>query len=405
MVTPVLSKDPVGNHWKDPLGQASWLSRIALLVSALALFIAWRTNDTRNPPVAKREKEPEEVSRDPITPSERSESEATNHPLTSVSDALTELAEQISDSIVRVNVEYQDSDDSVETDRQDSRKSWMDDQIGTGFAIHADEDCYFVTSLHVVRNAKSIEVVCKTGATYAADIFGYDALSDIAVLRVNDCVLRPLTWTQTHVQSGQLVMTLGTPMGLEQSVSIGVISNPQRFGIGGIPDQPFLQCNVFAHPGSSGSPLIDINGNVVGIVAAIAGEEFSGVSFALPHSVATPIVSQLLRGERVTRGWIGATFGSLTRTRAVLNGIAGVSGVYVESVLDGDSPAAQSGLRAGDICTAFNDQSVSDAQILRRLITASAVDSKITLSLLRDGQPIDVVVTVKGRKDVELFGD
>ncbi|HMH77488.1 MAG TPA: trypsin-like peptidase domain-containing protein, partial [Candidatus Udaeobacter sp.] len=239
--------------------------------------------------------------------------------------------------------------------------------MGSGFIINAAG--YIVTNNHVVEGATDIRVKMADGRDMAAKVVGRDPKTDLALIKVEASGLPVIPLgDSTKLQVGEPVMAIGNPFGLEQTVTTGIVSATGR-AIGQGPYDDFIQTDASINPGNSGGPLINGQGQAVGINAAIFSQSGGsvGIGFAIPIDQAKSVVTQLVASGKVTRGWLGVTIQPLTAELAKgFNGAEG-SGALVAAVQE-NSPAARAGLKAGDVITRYNGQKVGTSADLPKLV-------------------------------------
>ncbi|WP_158542273.1 trypsin-like peptidase domain-containing protein [Lujinxingia litoralis] len=267
---------------------------------------------------------------------------------------------------------------------------------GSGFIV--DESGLIVTNWHVVSDAQTIQVSLASGDVLSAQLIGADPATDLALLRVSAPFALPAVrlGTASDIEPGQWVVAIGSPFGLEHSVTVGVLSATGRaLGMG--PYDNFLQTDASINPGNSGGPLFNLNGEVVGVnTAIIRGGQ--GIGFAVPVDVVTEILDQLRDPGYVSRGFIGAGVQELSEALATTFNVAPRSGALVRSV-EANSPAARAGLEPGDIITAFNQATVTEPADLLRAVGRVSPGSEVKLSYLREGQAASTDLTVAERPD------
>ncbi|MFY2764521.1 Do family serine endopeptidase [Arenimonas sp. MALMAid1274] len=266
---------------------------------------------------------------------------------------------------------------------------------GTGFIISADG--YVLTNHHVVAGADDIVVRLADSNELTARLIGSDPLSDVALLKVEGQGLPVLKIADSRsLKPGQWVLAIGSPFGFEHSVTAGIVSGVGRRSLD--PSQqyvPFIQTDVAINRGNSGGPLLNTSGEVVGINSQIFSNSggYMGVSFAIPIEVAMNAVRQLRETGRVVRGQLGVRIQDVGRERMAELGLARPIGAFVDSVENG-SAAARAGLRPGDVITAINGREIVRSAELPPLVGAMPPGSRVSLGLLRNGKPLDVVVTL-----------
>ncbi len=267
---------------------------------------------------------------------------------------------------------------------------------GSGFIV--DADGLIVTNWHVVSGAQSIQVSLANGSLMPAVLLGADPATDIALLRVEtDSPLSPVTLGQvTDMRPGEWVVAIGSPFGLDHSVTVGVISAMGRkIGMG--PYDNFLQTDASINPGNSGGPLFNLKGEVVGVNTAII-RNGRGIGFAVPIDVVVEILPQLRDQGHVVRGFIGANLQDMSPDLAETYSVAPRDGVLVRSV-DTNGPAHRAGLRAGDIVSRVNDTTVEDTASLLNLVARITPGDSTEVVYRRDAQERRVDVIVAERPD------
>ena len=273
--------------------------------------------------------------------------------------------------------------------------------FGQGSGVIVDADGYVLTNYHVVRGAKEISVVVESTRQFPATMVGYDALTDLAVLRIDANGLDTIIWGDSNeLQVSAFVWAIGCPFRLEGSVSFGIVSAKNRDTLGSSPFQAFLQTDAAVNPGNSGGPLVDAGGKVVGINTAILGRSFQGISFAIPSNTAQEIYQRLRQFGHVPRGWLGVTLDRLTEQRATQLMIEPGHGVYVVSVASDaahPAPARRVGIRPGDVLTRWNDQPVDDPIEFSRLVAQTPIGSKAEVTAIREGREVKLPLVVGER--------
>ncbi len=273
--------------------------------------------------------------------------------------------------------------------------------LGSGFIL--DTDGYIVTNNHVVENAEEIQVILKDGKEYAATIVGRDPNTDIALIKVKpDAPLTPAPLGDSDaLRVGDWVMAIGSPFGLEQTVTAGIISAKGRV-IGSGPYDDFLQTDASINPGNSGGPLIDMDGKVVGINTAIVASG-QGIGFAIPVNMARGIIDQLKANGEVTRGWLGVYIQDLTEDLAEYHKAKDAKGALVAEVVPGD-PADAAGIRAKDIIVKINGVAIDNTRELTRKVADIAVGEKVDVEVLRNGKRKTFRVEIGKRSDDLVAG-
>ena len=238
------------------------------------------------------------------------------------------------------------------------------------------------------------------GRRLSAAIIGTDKQTDLAVLKVDADKLIPIEWGDSdRCRVGSPVWAVGSPFGLDQTVTFGILSGKHRMVEDSTHYQDFMQSDVAVNPGNSGGPLVDARGSLVGINTAIVGESYQGVSFAVPSNVAKQVYERLKEIGRVDRGWLGVRL-SEVEDENLIGGNLRVRGAVVSGLTNENSPAARAGLKLGDHILTVDTEAVRDLPHLMRLIGGSLAGSDITLELVRQGRPLTVTVVLGARPDL-----
>ena len=271
--------------------------------------------------------------------------------------------------------------------------------LGSGFLI--DDDGFIVTNNHVVENADQIKVRLYDETEYDAEIVGRDPKTDIALIRIkpNGHDLKPLNLGNSDsLPVGSWVVAIGSPFGLEQTVTAGIVSAKGRI-IGSGPYDDFIQTDASINPGNSGGPLLNLEGEVVGINTAIVASG-QGIGFAIPINLADGIIAQLKDTGEVSRGWLGVGIQNLTPELAEYYRLEQKEGVLVTQVYEGD-PADEAGIKEGDIIVGIDGKDVKTSRELSRKVAEAGVGNKMRINLLRDGRDETVSVKLAKRPDQE----
>ncbi len=264
-----------------------------------------------------------------------------------------------------------------------------------GSGVVVDNAGYVLTNNHVVDGAAEIEVSLSDGRKVGASVIGVDPATDLAVIKIDAEGLIPAPWGDSEkLPVGAPVWAVGNPYGLDRSVTFGIISAKSRRGLNSNPYQYFLQTDAAVNPGNSGGPLVNINGEVVGINTAIVGRSYQGISFAIPSEIAQEVYEQLRANKHVIRGYLGVQLDEVTKTEPKSkqpkeNPI----GAAVLMVVPG-GPAYKAGVEPGDIIVGWDGHAIDNATTLRLLIARSEVGSEVECVVVRDGQEKKLTVKV-----------
>lgn len=285
-------------------------------------------------------------------------------------------------------------DDGNEPGRDYKQKS-----LGSGFII--DDDGYIVTNNHVIEDADDIKVKLANGDEFEATVVGRDSKTDLALIKIPQSKnLKPLPWGDSKkMEVGDWVVAIGSPFGLEQTVTAGIVSAKGRT-IGSGPYDDFIQTDASINQGNSGGPLLNLKGEVIGInTAIIAGGQ--GIGFAIPTNLAKGIIEQLKNEGEVTRGWLGVGIQNLTQDMVDYYNLDSQKGVLVSQVYEGD-PADKGGMKSQDIIVAVNGESIADTRELSRIIADTVVGKEISIDVLRNGHKKRLYVVIAKRDDSKL---
>ena len=263
--------------------------------------------------------------------------------------------------------------------------------VGSGFVLTSDG--FIMTNAHVVDGADEVLVTLPDKREFKARIVGADKRTDVAVVKIEATGLPAVKLGDVNrLKVGEWVMAIGSPFGLENTVTAGIVSAKQRDTGDYL---PFIQTDVAINPGNSGGPLINLRGEVVGINSQIYSRSggFMGISFAIPIDEATRVSDQLRASGRVQRGRIGVQIADVTKDVAESIGLGKPQGALVRSVESG-APAAVAGVEAGDIITRFDGKTIEKSSDLPRMVGNTKPGSKATLTVFRRGASRDLTVTV-----------
>ena len=269
--------------------------------------------------------------------------------------------------------------------------------LGSGVIVSANG--LVLTNHHVVEAADEIEVALADGKKLLAKVVGNDPETDLAVLRVNADNLPAITFGSSDaLRVGDVVLAIGNPFGVGQTVTGGIVSALGRTGLGINTFENFIQTDAAINPGNSGGALIDAGGNLVGINTAIFSRSGGsmGIGFAIPVSTAKMVVEQIVKSGGVTRGWIGVEVQEITPALADSFKLGGQRGALIAGVLRG-GPADKAGIKPGDVLTEVEGKPVADPTAMLNLIAALAPGSPAKMKLKRQGQDVDATISV-GRR-------
>ena len=336
----------------------------------------------------------------------------------------TPLVEKVAPAVVKINtvgkavsqneqsrMQGQAPDIFRDLFQQRRRPSQPSRTMGSGFVISADG--YILTNHHVVDNADEIEVQFADRSQYSATVIGSDRLSDLALLKIEGDNLPTLEFADPdNLKVGAWVLAIGSPFGLDYSVTAGIVSAIGR----SIPSAesssyvPFVQTDVAINPGNSGGPLFNLDGQVVGINSQIYSRSGGsiGLSFAIPVSVANNVVKQLKNNGKVQRGWLGVGIQSVNKKLAEALDLPGPQGALVTAVMPG-SPAERSDIKPGDVIVSFDAQTILDSEDLPHIVGLMTPGEEVKVELFREGRRKKMLVEIgaldRGEEDEESSND
>ncbi len=270
---------------------------------------------------------------------------------------------------------------------------------GQGSGVVVDEHGYILTNYHVVDGATGISVHLADGRMTEAGVVGGDQRIDLAVLKVNIDGLIPIEWGDSNeLEVGDLVWALGSPFGLERTVTFGIVSAKQRRSSSGATSSPFqeyIQTDVAVNPGNSGGPLVGLDGKLVGINTAIVGQVYQGISFAIPSEVVRATYEKLKRDGWIERGYLGVMPQPVPSDRRTELELAPGEGVLAATV-SGLTPAERAGMRHGDVILKWGDHDATDPFLLTQAIAETPIGTKVDVLVKRLvlGRPAEVNLQV-----------
>ncbi|HVN96929.1 MAG TPA: DegQ family serine endoprotease [Syntrophorhabdaceae bacterium] len=279
------------------------------------------------------------------------------------------------------------------------RREFKQRGLGSGFVI--DSQGYILTNNHVIEKASSIKVKLSDEREYDAKVIGKDPKTDIALIKIDAKQNLPtaIFGDSDALEVGDWVLAIGSPFGLDQTVTAGIVSAKGRF-IGAGPYDDFIQTDASINPGNSGGPLINLRGEVVGInTIIISGGQ--GIGFAIPINVAKELLPQLKSKGKVARGWLGVVIQKVTPEIAKNFNLKESEGALVSDVME-KSPAEVAGIKRGDVIISFNGKRVKDSEMLPRLVGATEIGKKSTVGIIRDGKQMEIAIIVGELPEEEL---
>jgi S1-C subfamily serine protease len=258
------------------------------------------------------------------------------------------------------------------------------ENVGSGIVL--DSNGYILTNYHVIENLDRVLIKLSDGKEYFAKVLGYDTYTDLAALKISTLrrLREPEFGQAQDLSVGEWVMAIGNPYGLDGTVTVGVVSGTGRTDLGISHFENFIQTDASINPGNSGGPLINLDGQIVGINTAVAAIG-SGVSFAIPVEMALNVVDQLIHKGSVDRGWLGIGIQNLTPELANSFSLDSPDGILVNNIQN-KTPAQAGGMLRGDIIIQFDGKIISSLKYFQKLVADTTIGKVVPVKILRDGQ-------------------
>ncbi|MCX8026867.1 MAG: DegQ family serine endoprotease [Thermodesulfovibrionales bacterium] len=269
-------------------------------------------------------------------------------------------------------------------------------QSGLGSGVIVDKDGYILTNYHVIKEADEILVKLSDKREFKGKVIGSDPKTDIAVIKIQAEKLPVIKWGDSDkLKVGEMVLAIGNPFGLNQTVTSGIISATGRANVGIADYEDFIQTDAAINPGNSGGALVNIRGELVGINTAIFSTSggYMGIGFAIPSNMVKVVMDNLIKKGKVVRGWLGVSIQPITPDLAKQFDIKDGKGVLIGDVIE-DSPAEKAGLKRGDVILEIDGKEFSDPSALRNAVAAIPPGKEVNIKILREGKQMNVKVTV-----------
>jgi len=267
---------------------------------------------------------------------------------------------------------------------------------GQGSGVIVDPNGLIITNNHVVNKADEIRVFLSDKREFKGKLIGTDTKTDIAVVKIEATGLSTIPLANSdQLEVGEFVLAVGSPFGLTQSVTMGIVSAVGRASMGIAEYEDFIQTDAAINPGNSGGALVNVRGELVGINTAIFSQSGGnmGIGFAVPSNLARSIMDQLVKGGKVVRGWLGVAIQELTPELATQFGLSDTKGVLVSDVMD-DSPAKKAGFERADVITEYDGKPMDSPTHLRNAVAQTPIGRKVSIKLIRDKKTKTIDVTI-----------
>jgi serine protease DegS len=286
-------------------------------------------------------------------------------------------------------------------DNQGNSRQRLESSLGSGVIISSEG--YILTNNHVIEAADEIEVALRDGRTASANVVGTDPDTDLAILKIETPQLQSITLGHSkQLRVGDVVLAIGNPFGVGQTVTSGIVSATGRNMLGINTYENFIQTDAAINPGNSGGALITANGNLIGINTAIFSRSggSQGIGFAIPIDLARDVMQQIIEHGEVIRGWLGVAIQNVTEDLAQSFELESLDGVIISNIIR-NGPADQAGLTRGDVITRINGAAVKNVRSALTLISQAKPGSTVKLSGVRRGKKFEADATVMQRPKQE----
>src|SRR5512143_661897 len=282
------------------------------------------------------------------------------------------------------------------------KRQYKSSALGSGVIV--SEQGYILTNNHVVKGAEEIKVILYDKREFKGKLVASDPRTDIAVVKIDAKDLPTVKFgASSKLKTGDVVLAIGSPFGLNQTITMGIVSAVGRSHIGLADLEDFIQTDAPINPGNSGGALVNANGELVGINTAIFSTSggYMGIGFAIPSDMVKSVMDSIIKHGKVIRGWLGVTIQNLTADLAKSLNIKETAGALISGV-EKDSPADKAGLKRGDLIVELNGKKVDDSTMLRNMVSQSAPGTKADFKIMREGKEKTVTTTLGEYKEKQV---
>jgi len=284
--------------------------------------------------------------------------------------------------------------------------------VGLGSGVIVSSDGYIITNYHVVKDAEEIKVLLSDKKQYVGKVIGSDPKTEISVVKIEATGLPTVSWGNSdQLQVGEVVLAVGNPYGLNQTVTMGIVSALGRANVGIADYEDFIQTDAAINPGNSGGALVNVKGELVGINTAIFSTSggYQGIGFAIPSNMVKSVMDSLIKKGKVVRGWLGVSIQPITPELAKQFSLKEESGALVGDVVE-NGPAEKAGLKRGDVITEYDGKKIEEPNILRNMVANTSPGEEHHIKVLRDNKTLTIKVTVgelpiDAQEEVVVSGD
>jgi serine protease Do len=268
--------------------------------------------------------------------------------------------------------------------------------VGLGSGVIVSSDGYIITNYHVVKDADEIKVLMSNKKEYTGKVIGSDAKTEISVVKIEAKGLPTVPWGNSDkLEVGDLVLAVGNPYGLNQTVTMGIVSALGRANVGIADYEDFIQTDAAINPGNSGGALVNARGELVGINTAIYSTTggYQGIGFAIPSNMVKSVMNSLIKTGKVVRGWLGVSIQEITPELAKQFQLKDEGGALVGDVVE-NSPAEKAGLKRGDVIVEYDGKKIEEPYILRNMIANTSPGEKHQMKVVRDNRTLTIQITI-----------
>jgi serine protease Do len=282
------------------------------------------------------------------------------------------------------------------------KRKFKSSALGSGVIV--SEQGYILTNNHVVKGAEEIKVILYDKREFKGKVVGSDPRTDLAVVKIDAKDLSTLSFGESgKLKTGDIVLAVGNPFGLNQTITMGIVSAVGRSNIGLADFEDFIQTDAAINPGNSGGALVNGRGEIVGINTAIFSTSggYMGIGFAIPSDMAKSVMDSIIKHGKVIRGWLGVSIQNLTPELSKSLGIKETEGALIAGV-EKDSPADKAGLKRGDLVTEMNGKKITDVTNFRNTVAAAAPGARVELKIIRNGKEQSITATLGEYKEKKI---
>ncbi|MBS1243202.1 MAG: protease [Nitrospirae bacterium] len=282
------------------------------------------------------------------------------------------------------------------------KRKYKSSALGSGVIVN--ENGFILTNNHVVKGADEIKVILYDKREFKGKVVGTDPRTDLSVVKIEATNLPTLTLgDSSKLKTGDVVLAVGNPFGLNQTITMGIVSAVGRSNIGLADFEDFIQTDAAINPGNSGGALVNGRGELVGINTAIFSTSggYMGIGFAIPSDMAKSVMDSIIKHGKVIRGWLGVSIQNLTPDLAKSLGIKETEGALIAGV-ENSSPADKAGLKRGDLITEMNGKKITDATTLRNVVASMAPGAKADIKIIRSGKELTITAVLGEYKEKKI---